>query len=200
MVTSRCNLKCSYCYAAADGRGRDMSWETAQRAVELVLAQRQSALVELAGGEPLLNFGLIRSLLEKYGQQTRFALQTNGLLLDKPKLDFLAEHGVGLGLSLDGPPRVNDLTRGSSARTLRALELINREGFGVNLTVVLNRHNLESLPELIMLCARYQAVRVINLDLLRPLGRANGAGLQPTPAQIAAMVPEASSSLRVELV
>ena len=195
MVTSRCNLACSYCYAGADGRGRDMSWQTAQQAMELVRAQPRSALVELAGGEPLLNFDLIRRLLETYGKDTRFALQSNGLLLDKAKLDFLAEHGVGLGLSLDGPPRINDLTRGSSSRVLQALELLNREGAGVNLTVVLSRHNVESIPELILLCARYRAVRVINLDLLRTLGRAHGAELQPTPAQIAAMVPEMLAAL-----
>jgi len=43
-----------------------------------------------------------------------FALQTNGLLLDDEELQFFVEHGVGLGLSLDGPPPVNDLTCGAA--------------------------------------------------------------------------------------
>lgn len=112
MVTNRCNLACLYCYAAAHGRGVHMTEEVASEALELLDRAPGRTLVELAGGEPLLNFDLIRFLLKKYGGRYRFALQTNGLLLDAPKLNFLAEHGVGLGLSLDGPPRVNDLSRG----------------------------------------------------------------------------------------
>jgi len=189
MVTNRCNLACSYCYAQAKGRGMDMTGDIAGQALRLLDRAPGRTLVELAGGEPLLNFELIRFLLKKYGGRFRFALQTNGLLLDAPKLDFLVEHGVGMGLSLDGPPGVNDRTRGSSGGALRALELADRQGVGVNLTVVLSRHNVESIPELILLCARYRAVRVINLDLIRALGRAGETELQPTAGQIAAMVP-----------
>lgn len=195
MVTSRCNLACNYCYAKADGHGLDMVADIARHALELVDQGPDRTLVELAGGEPLLNFDLIQSLVDTYGGRFRFALQTNGLMLDKPKLAFLAEHGVGLGLSLDGPPKINDRTRGGSGGTLRALELLDSQGIGVNLTAVLSRHNIESIPELVLMCARYRAVRVINLDLIRALGRARQAKLQPTSKQLAAMVPKMLAAL-----
>ena len=45
------------------------------------------------------------------GTHASFSLQTNGLLLTDAVLDGLCDDGVGVSLSLDGPPRVNDLHR-----------------------------------------------------------------------------------------
>ena len=72
MVTGRCNLACSYCYAGANGRGIDMTEEVASQALRLLDRAPGRTLVELAGGEPLLNFGLIQFLLKKYGGASPF--------------------------------------------------------------------------------------------------------------------------------
>ncbi len=190
MLTTRCNLSCAYCYAAGGTLG-DMPPALAQEALEGFFRPGRRLTVELAGGEPLLRFELSQELVRRWAghPEVRFALQTNALLLDLPRLEFLREFGVGLGISLDGTPAVNDLTRGGGRRVFQALELVGRAGLGVNLTVVLTRHNLERLPEFLLACAAQPAVRVINLDLLRPLGRGAGSDLAPEPGQIEAVVP-----------
>ena len=150
--------------------------------------------MELTGGEPLTVFPAVKEVVtqaRKLEPRPRLALQTNGLLLDKDNLSFLLEHRVGLGLSLDGLPQVNDLTRGRSGMTLRALDLVDQSGAGVNLTVVLTKHNLERLPEFLLFCAARPSIRVINLDLVRRLGRARGSDLAPGPEQIEATAPQA---------
>ncbi len=198
MLTRRCNLACAYCYAQAGGQGADMSPQTARLALRRLGGAGAGLTVELSGGEPLLRFEMIRELVREHVEghdAPRFALQTNALLLDKPKLDFLADHGVGLGISLDGPPEVNDLSRGGGEAVLRALRLLDRSGLGVNLTVVLTRRNIEHLPAFLLLAAGFRAVRVINLDLVRSLGRAQEADLSPEPAQVRAMVPRLLDSL-----
>lgn len=197
MLTGRCNLSCAYCYAGAGPDGDDMTYDLAKGSIEKFTRLGQKMVVELAGGEPLLVFDVIKKLVERFFRQSglHFALQTNGLLLDEKKLEFLVDHGVGLGLSLDGPPRINDLTRGAGEKTVRAMRLLDEAGVGVNLTVVLTKRNIEHLPKFLLFLAAHPSVRVVNLDALRSLGRAEQQDLAPTPAQIEAMVPEMLTTL-----
>jgi uncharacterized protein len=197
MLTQRCNLSCAYCYARAGASGDDMTYDLASGSIEKFTSPGQKMVVELAGGEPLLAFDVIEKLVERFAGQPglHFALQTNGLLLDDEKLGFLVDHGVGLGLSLDGPPPVNDLTRGAGEKTVRALRLLDVAGVGINLTVVLTKHNVEHLPQFLLFLAAHPSVRVVNLDALRSLGRAEQQDLAPTPAQIEAMVPDMLATL-----
>lgn len=123
-VAHACNLRCRYCFA---GQGRFgggpqlMSWEVGRAAVDFLLAQAPPGAdleIDFFGGEPLLNFALVRSLIlyglaksRAEGKALRFTLTTNGLLLDEEKLAFLNEHEVQLILSLDGRPEVHDRCR-----------------------------------------------------------------------------------------
>ena len=174
-----------------------MTPETAAMAIERFHQPGGRMVVELAGGEPLLTWDALTGLVERYVSRPglRFALQTNGLLLDAKKLDFLLEHGVGLGLSLDGMPKVNDLLRGAGEKVFKALSLLDRTGAGVNLTTVLTSRNIDALPEFLLAMAGHPSVRVVNLDLVRELGRAEGRELSPSESQIREMVPRMLETL-----
>jgi len=125
-VASRCNLACSYCYMY---QHVDQSWRTQppfmSRATVSLLANRlrqhardigASELAVVAhGGEPLLYpdldyfFGTLR---DNAGDVTlRFAVQTNGTLIDDRVIQTLAKYSVHVGVSLDGPREVNDVAR-----------------------------------------------------------------------------------------
>lgn len=196
LVTTRCNLSCRYCSMDAGNSGEDMPIKTALEAIDVFLAGCGPSVVQFSGGEPLLAYGLIREIvrLRPWGN-LRFALQTNGVMLDEEKLLFLARNGVGLGVSLDGVPAVNERHRGETRQVLRALELTERLGIGVNLTVVLTKNSVARLPEFLMLCARLRTVRTINLDLLRQVGRATMSDDMPTCEQMEAVVPQISRTL-----
>ena len=158
LLTERCNLACRYCYVGAGKSGRDMDPETARNALAFFRPAGKRITVELAGGEPLLRFDLIRALVRDRSGQAffRFAVQTNGILLDAEKLDFFRRHQVGLGLSLDGPPGINARTRGDGEGVFRALRLLDQFEMGVNITVVLTRINVETLPEFLLFCANHR--------------------------------------------
>lgn len=191
MLTNRCNLHCRYCYVNAGTDGMDMSEEIAFRAIELFVPDTGEVTIELSGGEPLLRFDLIRNIVEyasAINPLTRFAVQTNGTLLDSGTLRYLRTHRIGTGLSMDGTPDVNEGLRGGSAGLLRALRLMEESGTGVNITVVLTKENIGKLPQFLLFSAGFSCVRVINLDILRPLGRAVNTGLVPEKGQITDMV------------
>ncbi len=139
LVQTSCNLKCGYCYEAQSGfhrTGRAMDLATACRAVDDLLersARRPHVEVTFFGGEPLLNFAVLREAVshalaaaEARGKSVSFQITTNGVLLTDDAIDFLVRHRFGVMLSLDGPPDLHDLHRvdhagrGSGARVLAA--------------------------------------------------------------------------------
>jgi His-Xaa-Ser system radical SAM maturase HxsB len=88
-----------------------MTEATAKRAVDLMFESPSPAFkVEFQGGEPLLNFDLIRrivSYVEELGRVHRRAVEfvaaTNLALLTDEMLAFFSAHAVALSTSLDGP-------------------------------------------------------------------------------------------------
>jgi uncharacterized protein len=128
-VHQRCNLACDYCYVytMADQSWRDrpaiMERETwlaaaARMAVHARVHELPTMRLILHGGEPLLAgserlAALVRDFRAAFDGvcQLDVRVQTNGVLLDPPMLARLIEHGVTVGVSLDGTPSDNDRHR-----------------------------------------------------------------------------------------
>ena len=154
-LTGFCNLDCTYCYMfnsadrSFERKPRDMAPETAIAALRAIAREARRAgtaqvAIVLHGGEPTLwplasftAFFDELARLRAEGLSLDCGLQTNLLKLPRPDLlDQFRQHGVSLGVSLDGPREVNDAARvdfagrGSYRRILRNVtELIGR-GYG----------------------------------------------------------------------
>ncbi len=108
ILTSRCNLACSYCYQ--NGRSsRRMGRRTLASALDLLLGAGQDELsVTFSGGEPLLEFPAIcwaTEYLHTHAspqKRIRSTLFTNGVLLTEAVSDYLVENRFDLQLSCDG--------------------------------------------------------------------------------------------------
>ena len=139
-LTHNCNLRCRYCYA---GRkyAHAMSQETAERALDIALAEAQQTNrnldISFFGGEPLLEWSLLQHccnyILQKAegsGTRIRFGITTNGTLLTQEKLDWMAGRDFLVGLSIDGSADMHNTNRcfpggcGSHEQVADALELI----------------------------------------------------------------------------
>lgn len=197
-ITTDCNLRCRYCYASGGDKPEYMPWEVAKRALNLIGPDHQFK-VQFAGGEPLLNLGLIEKVLAyTHGWKVRHQIQTNGTLLDAPTARFLKRAGVAVGVSLDGVPEVNDRLRpfangeGSTAAAVAGIRQAGAAGIRLGMTTVLSEENVEGLPDLVGLTSYLGNVEGISLDVLRPVGRAlfNGLGA-PTPDRAAHYVAKA---------
>jgi uncharacterized protein len=153
-VHSRCDLACDHCYVyeAADQswRGRPVVISdavisrTAQRIAEHAAAHGLSTVqVVLHGGEPLLAG---RARLRRVATELRSALagicpldlriHTNGVLLDEGFCELFAEHGVKVGISIDGDRGANDRHRryadgrSSYDKVIRGIGLLRSARFG----------------------------------------------------------------------
>lgn len=121
-VTNHCNMKCKYCgygllYDNYDERDTvHMSFDVAKTLLiylkkywntELNLYYHQNIFISFYGGEPLLNFNLIKQIVTYLNnnpvesKKFTFSMTTNALLLDK-YMDFIVENKFRLLISLDG--------------------------------------------------------------------------------------------------
>ncbi len=123
-VAHTCNLNCSYCFASQGryhGERALMSFETGKKALDFLVAHsgsRRHLEVDFFGGEPLMNFDVVRQLVayarsieSAAGKQFRFTLTTNGMNIDDDVIDFCNRECHNVVLSLDGRKEIHDAAR-----------------------------------------------------------------------------------------
>lgn len=181
-LTHDCTLRCAYCYA---GRkyAHAMSQETAELGLEAGLAEARrtgrGVDVSFFGGEPLLEWDLLLHCHEymqrraaELGVKVRYGITTNGTLLNRERLEWLAAHDVLVGLSLDGSPAMHDANRrfadgrGSHTVVARALALMQEfPALRSRVICVVNPANHHWLSEgMWWLHQHYQGVVGLNFD------------------------------------
>ncbi len=123
-VAHTCNLNCEYCFASQGkfhGERALMSFETGRAALDFLVKNsgtRRNLEVDFFGGEPLMNFDVVkrlvayaRSVEKEAGKNFRFTLTTNGMLIDDDVIDFANRECSNVVLSLDGRREVHDRFR-----------------------------------------------------------------------------------------
>ena len=123
-VAHTCNLNCSYCFASQgkySGERAVMSYEVGKQALDFLVANsgtRHNLEVDFFGGEPLMNFDVVkrlvayaRSIEKEAGKHFRFTLTTNGVLIDDDVIDFANRECSNVVLSLDGRKEIHDRFR-----------------------------------------------------------------------------------------
>lgn len=123
-VAHTCNLNCSYCFASQGKYHGDraiMSYEVGKRALDFLVENsgtRRNLEVDFFGGEPLMNFGVVkdlvayaRSIEKEKNKNFRFTLTTNGLNITDEVIDFANKEMSNVVLSLDGRKEVHDRFR-----------------------------------------------------------------------------------------
>ncbi len=123
-VAHDCNLACKYCFAGEGeyhGARGLMSFEVGKKALDFLVQNsgtRKNLEVDFFGGEPSLNFEVVKKLVE-YGRSIekaakknfRFTYTTNGIILNDEIMDFCNKEMSNVVLSLDGRREVNDRMR-----------------------------------------------------------------------------------------
>lgn len=122
-ITEDCNMRCTYCVfdenyqLERNHTLKHMSLDMAFSAVSdfYKRTNKEEAYVVFYGGEPLLAFDKIKSIVD-YGNKIsdnriRFSLTTNGLALAGEKISFLIKNNFLVTVSLDGDKETHDTSR-----------------------------------------------------------------------------------------
>lgn len=128
-VTENCNLRCKYCVFSGIYEGfrshsfKRMSFDIAKNSVDRFIDHAnslteksfsQSPVISFYGGEPLLEFDLVKKVVEyvkSKGFNTLFNITTNGTLLNDEIIKFLVTNNFMISVSLDGSKELHDKNR-----------------------------------------------------------------------------------------
>lgn len=119
-VTTSCNMKCRYCYEGMEKENRYMTGRTADQVIAWIIKTADSNKkliypVRFHGGEPLLNFSIIKYIIEQLAQKSSFKfsyhITTNGYCLNKEIIEYLSRQMDVITISIDGNKRTNDRNR-----------------------------------------------------------------------------------------
>jgi len=120
--TLRCDHKCIYCHASAQDSSKkefDMTQETAKKVVDRIFeAPNKFIVIEFQGGEPLLNWPIVKLIIEYSEKKTKtekkaleIKLVSNFSVMDSAKFHYLLKKKVALCTSLDGPEKLHNNQR-----------------------------------------------------------------------------------------
>ncbi len=122
VVTLRCNHNCVYCHASAQDMNRadlDMDQATAEKAIDKIFQSPSRFIaIEFQGGEPLVNWPIVKFIIEKAKQKNKKAkkdlqirLVSNFDFMTEQRFKYLLDNKVSFCLSLDGPEKLHNQNR-----------------------------------------------------------------------------------------
>lgn len=154
--SSKCNLKCAYCFYHSIADARDikdygfMSLSTLQEIIFKVddYCNGGSCSIGFQGGEStLIGLDFYKELVkyaENVENNTRFSfsIQTNGTTLDDQWGEFLKEHNFLVGISLDGNKDIHNLNRvdlkndGTFNKVVKGINILKKYNVDFNILTV----------------------------------------------------------------
>lgn len=122
VTTLRCDYSCPYCQVSRqteDKQAFDMTESTADKSLDLVFKSPNNNIkIEFQGGEPLLNWSIIKYIVEKAEQinknhhkNLQFVIATNLTYFDSDKIEYCKSHNIHVSTSLDGPANLHNKNR-----------------------------------------------------------------------------------------
>ena len=187
VASLRCEHSCPYCQVSRQSSDRDaydMSSDTAALALDCAFrSPSQNIKIEFQGGEPLLNFELIKEVVasarrrnEIEGKNLGFVIATNLALLDDSVVEFCRANDVFISTSLDGPADLHNKNRPRPGRNSWELATAGiqrvREEVGVDRVSALMTTTRSSLGRVTEIIDTYveQGLTSIFLRPLSPYG------------------------------
>ena len=164
--TLRCNQKCVYCHSAAEQECKkefDMEEKTADKVLEFVFqTPSKNITIEFQGGEPLLNFEIVKYLVKKAKEKNskckkemRFALVTNLTKMNDEIIGWIKDENIDVTTSLDGPKELHDKNRfleGGGAtydKVVEAMNNLKKNKIRVGALMVTTKQSLSYYKEIV---------------------------------------------------
>ncbi len=183
LITRRCNMACSYCYASAKPVGQSMTTELALNALRWFNDQLNGNTLRICfhgGGEPTLEKNLIKSVVAEtkkiHDKKTRFLIVTNGTT-DIEFSNWLMSENFSISISMDGPPNIQNRNRplamgGNSSKIVeRTIRHLVESDY--KFTIRLTYSPADNVEEIIRYFGKL-GIRSLHFEPLFPHGREYG--------------------------
>jgi uncharacterized protein len=191
VLTSMCNLRCSYCFEEGIDR-RESNHGIVESTIRFLESRPIPKMLDIRwfGGEPLINIKALRQIYEyvlKYVEKNRIAysseLVTNGTLLDNDNVTLLANMGINsIQVSIDGTRDIHDKFRpykNGKGTYIDIVEGLNRlvSIWSGNIIIRINvsKSNYEYIPRAVdLLCQMpFASQATFSFDYMMPNGQSD---------------------------
>lgn len=164
LLSHRCNLACSYCYAQEARSSETMERSVLNTVIDNLFRDAEGNLMFtfMGGGEPtltwdLLSYGIERIRSWPYDQsRVRVGVTTNGTLLNRDRIAWLKAHNADVGISFEILPDIQDRQRGfqgggrsSHAAVDEAIGLLAEAEIYPRLRATITSDNLHRMTEMV---------------------------------------------------
>jgi uncharacterized protein len=196
-LTSRCNLRCTYCYADAGKKDVEMPWPVAKNAVDFVAANAlklgsgKMVVGFHGGGEPTVAWDLLVKITDyahKIASENDLELEiyaaSNGLLSPVQR-EYIAQNFSNLNISLDGPEDIQNTNRptvggkGSWLGIKETLDYFDQRSFPYGFRATITRVSVSRLNEIVSCFTREFKPEYIQIEPAWSCGRCLTSGETP---------------------
>jgi len=191
-VCNVCDLSCIYCSAfhPTSAKNSFMPIEIAQKYIELVFQRTCAPDIGLMfyGGEALLQrVTWFHNVIEyakyqatKYNKKLHFYMQSCATVLDSERLDLIEKYNIVIGTSLDGPPEINEKSRGKTKLVMDSIRKLKEVGCFGGVICTANEYNYDKIPEVLQFFEEHEIFWVA-VNIVYSIGR--GQNLNPLSAK-----------------
>lgn len=160
-LSEECNLRCSYCYEGDKKRKKIMSSEALRKSLDFIMANNQGEEdinLTFLGGEPLMNkkkiYEFIDLVEKEYSEASnnfRYAITTNGVLLDEKLIELFKNHSFDVSISIDGDKQTHNLNRVSVdgkdvyGKIIANMEQLQESGLYFSVRMTATQNNIHIL-------------------------------------------------------
>ncbi len=164
ILSQSCNLACTYCYAQEARSKKTLDKGKLRIAIDFALSKSSKTVdfIFIGGGEPLLNWGLLKYAIDyifdarKKSTQINITVTTNATLLNDERINYLKEHGAYLGISYDILPRVQNIQRPFADMNHDSFDVVDAmikkvddAGILYNFRSTITKLNVNLMPEMV---------------------------------------------------
>lgn len=160
IISHDCNLQCGYCFAdhgTFGGKRKLMSFETAKESIDKLLDKNSDNYILFFGGEPFLNFPLMKNVTEyeiRNELNIKYTTITNGTIMNNAIKEFIYKNFFELQISLDGPKEINDLQRYGNVESvhdqaLKTLDQLKSKAYPLSIKCIITKNSVNKLNTII---------------------------------------------------
>ena len=193
LLTERCNLRCTYCYARGGDGAQTLPFAAAVAGIDWIVGNAVETgsprvTVHLhGGGELTLVWGLVQrivtyahTLATRHDLQLRLTAGTNGVM-STARAHELAEMVDEATISVDGLPAVHNRQRPTThghqtfEQVLRTVRIFAEHGVDHGLRLTVTATSIDQLPAGVAYLIEHLPSRVLQVEPAAPLGRNSDA-------------------------
>lgn len=166
LLSHKCNLSCSYCYAQEQRSKKTLSIEKIKTVVDYMFENAEKEILTfsfMGGGEPTVTWNLLKQSVQYIQQKSKeitkpynILLTTNATLLNEKRICYLKKNNIKLKISFEILPKIQDEQRPFQTKKMSSFEAVDKNikmllNYGVAFRVrsTITMLNVDLMPDMV---------------------------------------------------